>query len=154
MKRRKETPMKSLLMLCAVTGLLLAGTNSASAQDSPEDLAARCVEAVDGVVDRCTNAAADETQECVRKIRRLLAAGRVEAAHRVARACVASATERTENCARRVNRICDACIDLLLELGEPELARRVNNACEEAISQLRSLLQREKNAIETALTGG
>jgi hypothetical protein len=39
-------------------------------------------------------------------------------------------------------------------MGEPQLARRVNHVCEEAISQLRSLLQREKNAIRTALSGG
>ncbi|MBT5311430.1 MAG: hypothetical protein HOL38_07590 [Verrucomicrobia bacterium] len=147
--------MKTLLTLCAAVGVLLAASNSASAyHNSPEDLAARCVNAVDGVVDRCTNAAADETQECVRTIRRLLSNGEVRAAHRVARECIRSATTRTENCANRVDRICLACIDILLEMGEPQLARRVNGVCEDAISQLRSLLQREKNAIRTALSGG
>jgi len=147
--------MKTLLTMCAAAGLLLTASNSASAyQGSPEDLAARCVDAIDAVVERCTNATADETQECVRTIRRLLAAGRVRAAHRVARACIESATTRTQNCANRVERICNACIETLLEMGEPQLARRVNDACEEAIATLRSLLQREKNAIRTALSGG
>jgi hypothetical protein len=45
------------------------------------------------------------------------------------------------------------CIDILLDMGEPQLARRVNNACNDAIERLRSILQREKNAIRTALGG-
>ncbi|WP_339727002.1 hypothetical protein [uncultured Gimesia sp.] len=144
--------MKYLLAFCATLGLLMV-TSTASAQTSPEDLAARCVGAVNGTVERCQNAAADETQECLQKIRRLLADGRERAAHRVAAECVESATERTEKCAQRVNRICDACIDQLVNLGEPQLARRVNMVCKDAISKLRSTLQREKNAIRSAFGG-
>lgn len=144
--------MNRLFALCFTAGLMIF-TNTAFADTSPEDLAARCVTNVNGIVDRCQNAAAEETVECVRKIRRLLAAGREDAARDVARKCIRSATTRTENCANRVNRICNACIDELLELGAPQLARRVNNVCEDAISDLRSTLQREKNAIRTALGG-
>lgn len=146
--------MKTLFALCATTGLLLSASNTAMADDqSPERIAARCVDAIDDTVDRCAHAAAKETHECVREIRRLLAAGRIRAAHRVARACVRSATDRTEHCADRVELICDVCIDILLDMGEPQLARRVNNACNDAIERLRSILQREKNAIRTALGG-
>lgn len=144
--------MKYLFAFCATLGLLMV-TNTASAHTSPEDLAARCVGAVNGIVDRCQNAAADETKECLHKIRRLLADGNEQAARRVAADCIESATERTENCGKRVNRICDECIDQLVSLGAPQLARRVNNACEAAISDLRSTLQREKNAIQNAFGG-
>lgn len=144
--------MKYLFAGCAALGLMML-TTTASAQTTPEDLAARCVSAVNGIVDRCQNAAADETEECVQKIRRLLADGRERAARRVAAECIETATERTEKCAKRVNRICDACIDELVDLGAPQLARRVNNACEDAISDLRSTLQREKKVIRNALGG-
>ncbi|QDT44200.1 hypothetical protein Pan241w_43080 [Gimesia alba] len=144
--------MKTLLAFCATLGLLMV-TSTASAHTSPEDLAARCVGAVNGIVDRCQNAAADETQECLQKIRRLLAEGRERAARRVAADCIESATERTENCAKRINRICDECVDQLVSLGAPQLARRVNSACEDAISDLRSTLQRQKNAIRGAFGG-
>lgn len=144
--------MYRLFALCFAVGLMFL-TDTALADTSPEDLASRCVSKVNGIVDRCQNAAAEETVECVRKIRQLLAAGREDAAHDVARKCIRSATTRTENCAKRVNRICNACIDELLELGAPQLARRVNNVCEDAISDLRTTLQREKNAIRTALGG-
>lgn len=144
--------MKYLLAFCATLGLLMV-TSTASAQSSPEDLAARCVSTVDGIVDRCQNAAADETQECLQKIRRLLAEGRERAARRVAIDCIQSAIERTEICANRVNRVCDECIDELVNLGEPQLARRVTMVCKDAISDLRSTLQREKNAIRGAFGG-
>ena len=142
--------MKSLLAFCAAAGLMMI-TSTASAQTTPEDLAARCVKLVNKTVDRCQNAAADETKDCVRKIRRLKADGKERDARRVARECIRSATTRTENCVNRVNRICNVCIDKLVNLGAPKLARRVNNVCEDAVSDLRSTLQREKNQIRKAL---
>lgn len=144
--------MKLLLAFCAALGLMVV-TSTASAQTSPKDLAARCVAEVNATVDRCQSAGADETQECVQEIRRLLADGRERAARRVAADCVESATERTEKCANRVKRICDACIEELVNLGAPQLARRVNDACKDAISDLRFMLQRQKNVIRTALEG-
>ncbi|MFK7776657.1 MAG: hypothetical protein QM501_00880 [Gimesia sp.] len=144
--------MKYLFACCAALGLMMV-TTTASAQTSPEDIAARCVSNVNGIVDRCQDAAADETTECVRKIRRLLADGQERAARDAARKCIRSATARTEKCAKRVNRICNACIDKLVSVGASQLARRVNNVCKTAISDLRVTLQREKNMIRNAFGG-
>ncbi len=141
--------MKSLLTICAAAALMMV-TSTASAQTDPEAVAARCVSQVNDIVDRCQSAASDETTECLKTIRRLLAAGRERAARRVAKECIRSATARTEKCVKRVNRICNACIELLQRLGAPALARRVNNVCEEAIADLRTTLQREKAAIRNA----
>jgi len=144
--------MKYLFASCAALGLMMM-TTTVSAHTSPEDIAARCVGNVNGIVDRCQNAAADETAECVQKIQRLLADGQERAARDAARKCIRSATTRTENCANRVNRICNACIEKLVSMGATQLARRVNNVCEDAISDLRATLQREKNAIRNAFGG-
>lgn len=144
--------MKLLLAFCAALGLMVV-TSTASAQTSPKDLAARCVADVNAIVDRCQSAGTDETQECVQKIRRLLADGREQAAHRVGADCIESATERTEKCAKRVKRICDACIEELVNLGAPQLARRVNDACKDAIADLRFMLQRQQSVIRSALEG-
>lgn len=141
--------MKYLFACCAVLGFMTM-TTPVSAHTSPEDIAARCVNNVTGVVDRCQNAAADETTECVQTIRRLLADGQERAARDAARKCIRAATARTEKCANRVNRICNACIDQLVSMGATQLARRVNNVCEDAISDLRTTLQRQKNAIRNA----
>ncbi len=144
--------MKLLSAFCAAACIMTV-TSTVSAQSSPEDVAARCVDAVNGIVDRCQNAAKDETTQCVRKIKRLLEDGRERAARRVATDCIRSAATRTENCVNRVQRICRACIDTLLDMGAPHLARRIDNVCEEAISDLRTTLQREKTAIREALAG-
>ncbi len=144
--------MKLLFAFCTAAGLMMA-TNSAMAQSSPEDVAARCANRINEIVDRCQNAASDETTECVRKIRRLLADGRRKAARRVAAECIRSATARTEKCVNRVERLCNACIETLQDMGAPQLARRINNLCEEAIEDLRAILQRQKNAIREALAG-
>lgn len=144
--------MKNLLALCVTAVTLLFVAQPAQAH-SPPELAKRCVHAVNSVVERCTQAAAEETHRCVAKIRRLLEEGNERAAHEVARECIQMATERTRKCVARVKRICDACVEQLLAWGEPELARRVDRVCDEAVERLRSILQREKNAIRKALEG-
>ena len=143
MKNRLLTTSIALLALCL-------GSRTASAK-SPERIAHRCAEYVNGIVDRCRNAAADETQECVQQIRELLAEGRYEAARELAHECIRHATARTDACVDHVIEICRRCIDVLLDLGEPQLARRVANVCEDAIDELRHILEREKHAILAAL---
>jgi len=145
----------SALSTLAVLALFAANADSVYAQTaahpvSPVDIAKRCTARVTGVVDRCREAAVGETERCVRKIRRLLAAGHRKAARRVAEYCIRSATARTDKCIDRVQRICDACIDDLLALGAFKLARRVHAVCDEAIADLRTILQREKAAIRGA----
>ncbi len=143
--------MKVILSLMTVVGLLLI-TGSASAHTTPEDLAARCVVKIDHTVERCENAAADETADCLQQIRRLLADGQEQAARRVAADCIDSATERAEKCARYIKRLCNACIDQLVDLGATQLARRVNQVCDDAVADIRLILQREKNAIQNAFS--
>tara|TARA_R110001592_G_scaffold359790_1_gene667058 strand:- start:69214 stop:69648 length:435 start_codon:yes stop_codon:yes gene_type:complete len=141
--------MKSILSLVTVLGLMLV-TETVFAHTAPDDLAARCVAKVDQTIDRCESAAADETTECLQQIRRLLADGQEQAARRVAADCIDSATERAEKCAKYIKRLCNACIDELVNLGATQLARRVNQVCEDAISDIRLILQREKNTIQNA----
>lgn len=118
---------------------------------SPEDVAERCADRVEQVVERAANAAQDETHECVRRINALQDQGRDEAAAKLARECINNATQRTQNAARYVEEICDECIEVLLRLDAPQLARRINHLCDEAVETLRVILQREKNAILDAL---
>lgn len=136
------------MVLGMVAVVVMAG--SALAHD-PQDVAERCANKVEQVVERATNAARDETRECVRKINALQGQGRDEAAKKVARECIANATQRTRNAVRYTNAVCDECIEVLLRLDAPRLARRINNLCEEAVETMRVILQREKNAILDAL---
>ena len=128
--------------------LLISGNAYA---DSPEAVAKRCADKVEQVVARATNAAEEETHECVRQINALQEQGRHEAAAELARECIRNATQRTENAAEYVTELCDRCIVHLLELDAPQLARRIHNLCEDAIETLRAILQRETNAILDAL---
>ncbi|MBC8354936.1 MAG: hypothetical protein H8E66_23405 [Planctomycetes bacterium] len=136
------------LSLGLVVGLCMVGNALAH---SPEDVAERCANKVEQVVERATNAAQDETHECVRRINALQDEGRDEAAKRVARECITNATERTHNAVRYVNAVCDECVEVLLRLDAPQLARRINHLCDEAVETLRVILHREKNAILDAL---
>jgi len=148
----------STLSALAVLALFAANTDPVCAQTSvqpvsPVDIAERCTGQVSDVVDRCREAAAAETERCVREIRELLTAGHRKAARRVAALCIRSATARTDKCVDRVQRICNACIDDLLALGAFKLARRVHAVWEEAVAELRTILQREKAAIRNAFGG-
>ena len=129
------------LSLGLVTGFCLVGNAYAH---SPEDVAARCADKVEQIVERATH-------ECVRRINALQDKGRHEAAAELARECITNATQRTHNAARYVNEICDECVEVLLRLDAPQLARRINHLCDEAVETLRAILQREKNAILDAL---
>lgn len=131
-----------------IVGSLL--TLPALAQN-PDEIAARCLNAMQQVVDRDAAIAAEETHECVRRINALQEAGRQDAARQVARTCLTHATERSQQAAQRIRRICHECVEVLVRLGAPELARRVERGCEQAIEQLRHILQRQRNAIEQAL---
>lgn len=128
--------------------LVLASSVSAS---TPEDLAARCVQKVQQVVDRATQASQDETEKCLRRIRFLLAQGDYEGAVAVALDCIASAEERTIKAAGLIDELCERCVNALREMGEPRLALRVENFCNEAIEKLRTLLQRQKMVLRNAL---
>lgn len=143
MKIRRMTTCMAVLALCLGSRTALA--------ENPERIAHRCATYVNGIVDRCENAAAEETQECVEQIRELLAAGREEAAHELARECIRNATARTDACIEHVIMVCHRCIDLLVDLGEPQLARRVANFCEGTIEDLEHILARETHAIRQAL---
>lgn len=152
--------MKTLSALSALAVLTLFATNAAPVRAqsevgavSPEDIAQRCTGKVREVVARCREAAATETESCVRTIRKLRAAGHPKAARHVAAHCIRSATARTDRCVDRVERICNACVDKLLTLGAFKLARRVHAVCDEAVEHLRTILQREKSAIRDALGG-
>ena len=128
-------------------------SGTVDAHENPVDAAQRCVARVNHIVERCENAAADETQECIRKIRRLLEAGHRDRAVAVARDCIQSARQRTRNCIAEVRDVCGECIDYLLSVGAERLARRVRNACGDAIEDLENLLERQENAIQQALNG-
>ena len=144
---RLATCLAVLMTLCAVSP-------SANAHDTdPEDVARRCVNRVDQILDRCTRVAASETQDCVQAIRRYLAAGRRDLAIQTARECIEAARERTRRCSSAVRDVCLECIDWLLDHGAERLAARVRNVCADALDQLEHLLQRQENAIRDALNG-
>ncbi len=143
--------MKRLTALMVLFAFTLLGRPQQVRADHAAAFAQECAEHVQQIVQRCQNAAAKETHECVRRINALQAQGRERAARRVARECIEQATTRTENCVEAVHKICSDCIDVLLFLGEPELARRMHNVCEDAVEKLRGILQREKQAIQAAL---
>ncbi|MDX1968306.1 MAG: hypothetical protein SFV23_14105 [Planctomycetaceae bacterium] len=131
--------------------VLLAASTSFAAESSSEALAARCIHEVEQVVVRAANAAADETEQCVRTINALQDQGRDAAAEQVAADCLRAATGRARNAARFITRICNVCVETLIDRDEIELARRVNSACEDGIAALRQLLERETAAISEAL---
>jgi len=137
------------LMVCTLA-VFTATADSASAHD-PAQTAARCVTQINQIVDRCTNAAANETQECVRQINRLQELGRDEAAIQVAREFDHSARQRTRKCIAAIREICTECVDFLLNVGERDLAARVRWNCSDAISSVESILARETSAIQAAL---
>ena len=136
----------------AVASLCLTPT-SVQAHENPVDAAARCIASVEHLVTRGENAAAEETQQCVHKIRRLKAEGQHEAAIQVARECVSSSRRRTRTCIGEVRDICTRCIDYLLLFGAEELAGRVRYNCGAAIEQLETIQHRVENVIQEALNG-
>lgn len=143
---------RSLCFVPATVAVLLATASPTFAQDDPaEVIARRCVARVDRAVDRNRNVAAEKTAACLETIRGLLAAGNERRAILEARRCIDAAEDRAEASAIIVNRVCTECRQTLRELGAFELAARVDNVCDDAIAELRTILQRQKNALTNAL---
>ena len=146
-----------MLRTMAITGVLtvLFGVSpSVDAHQNPQDVAERCVAHVRQIVNRCENAAAQQTSACLKQVRELLAAGRKDLAIIAVRECLRAARERTRLATAEVREICGRCIDYLLQIGEDRLAARVRNVCAEAIEAIEHLLQRQENALRSALNGG
>lgn len=131
------------LVLC-VLAVVCVNTiaNDCYAHDA-EDVARHCVRRVNHIVDRCTNAVADTTVDCVRRINELLEAGEVEAARRVARACIADIRDITDACSEAIVEICTRCVTVLInEFGAEELAARVRNHCVDSLVEISTLEDR------------
>lgn len=143
----------SRILPLAALALVLT-PSAAPAEDDPAVIVARrCVGRVEQAVERNRNIAAEKTRECLQDIRRLLAAGNEDRAIAVGRRCIAAAEDRAEASADVVNELCDECLAILRELEADGLGPRVQNVCDEAILELRSILQRQRSAIEGALSG-
>ncbi len=144
---------RTAFFTCLTVASLCLIPTTVQAHENPVDAAARCIAHVEHLVNRCENAAAEETQQCVHEIRRLKADGQHEAAIQVARECVSSSRRRTRICIGEVREICIRCIDYLLQFGAEELAGRVRYNCGAAIEQLETIQQRVENVIREALNG-
>jgi precorrin-2 methylase len=139
--------------MAAVFAVVLGTTLTAYAHVNPVDVAERCVNHIDNVSDRAHNAVADDTQECVTEIRRLLRAGREEAAHAVARRCAQDARETVRIASEEIEATCAECIRYLTDVGANPLARRVYNYCEEVLADFDTLLDRQQQILADALNG-
>jgi hypothetical protein len=144
---------RTVFFTCLTVASLCLTPTSVQAHENPADAAARCIASVEHLVNRCQNAATEETQQCLHEIRRLKADGQHDAAVQVARECVSSSRRRTRICIGEVRDICTRCIDYLLLFGAEELAGRVRYNCGTAIGQLETIHQRVENAIQQALNG-
>ncbi|MDA1165716.1 MAG: hypothetical protein O3B13_21675 [Planctomycetota bacterium] len=142
---------RTAFFTCLTVVSLCLTSASVQAHENPVEAAARCMERVEHLVNRCENAASEETQQCVHEIRRLKADGQYETAIQVARECVSSSRRRTRICIGEVREICTRCVDYLLQFGAEELAARVRSHCRAAVDQLETIQQRVENAIQEAL---
>lgn len=145
--------MRRIATIATAFAALLTVTLTAQAHVQPADVAARCVNQVDEIVDRCTEVVADDTAECVLLIRRLKRAGRDEAAAAAARECHQKSKETVRMCSGMIDDLCDNCVRYLANVGAFQLARRVYNHCEDAQESLRILLSRQQEILSDALNG-
>lgn len=138
---------------CLTVASLCLMPTTVQAHENPADEAARCIAHVESLVNRCENAASEQTQQCVYEIRRLKADGQYEAAIQVARECVSSSRRRTRICIGEVRETCTRFVDYLLQFGAEGLAGRVRYNCSAAIDQLETNQRRVENVISEALDG-
>lgn len=136
------------LMLSALAMLCVSASAGNGFAHTPEEVAQHCARRVNQIGDRCTNAVADTTLECVREINHLLDEGEVEAARRVARACIEDIQHIVDVCMEAIEQVCVRCINVLLDdFGAEELAARVRNFCGDALEDLARLERRAINLI-------
>ena len=145
--------MSRLKTIAAVCAVVLGATLNAHAHFNPQDVAERCVNHVDSVVERAENAIAEDTLASVEEIRRLIRAGRDEAAHAVARQCAQDAEEIVRLATAEIGDTCEECIRYLTSVGADGLARRVYNYCEDSVAGFEVLLARQQAILAEALRG-
>ena len=145
--------MSRLKTIAAACAVILGATLNAQAHVNPQDVAERCANHVDSVVERAENAIAENTLGCVEEIRRLIRAGRDEAAHAVARQCAQDAEEVVRLATAEIRDTCEECIRYLMNVGAGALARRVYNYCDDAVAGFEELLARQHAILAEALRG-
>ena len=143
--------MNRLTTIAAVFAVVLTSTLTAQAHVDPADVAERCVNQVDGMAERCHNAIADDTIDCVAKIHRLLREGRDEAAAAVARDCLQNGRETVRICSNEITDTCTECVRYLVNVGANHLARRVFHHCGDVIDAFDVLLARQEEILADAL---
>lgn len=114
---------------------------------SPQQIARRCVAAVNQATERCIKANASVVHRCLPRLRELLAAGEREEAIKLARRCVTRIREQTEACNRHIRELCEKCIRVLIRLESPTLARRVRRHCAGSLEAVNRSAERATNAI-------
>ena len=140
-----------LFTMLAVSATICGLSSTAQAHVNPEDVAARCVDRVESLVDRYQDVTADKGQECLATIRRLLAAGRKEAAIHAGRRCIEASRQRADDVLTDTRSLCAECIEYLRTVGAYRLAARVQNACEDAALIMGATQDRLESIIDTAL---
>ena len=143
--------MSRLVTFSVVLTVVLGSALTAQAHVNPVDAAERCVARVDNIAERAENAIAEDTRECVEKIRRLIRAGRVEAAHAVARKCRQDARDIVRRASEEIRETCSKCVRYLASVGASQLARRVYDHCEGVLDSFETLLNRQQQILADAL---
>lgn len=134
----------SLLLLGCI---LISCTESKAAADDAEAVFRRCVERVNQINDRVTNAQRETLRECLPRIRRLLAEGSYQDARNLARRCIGKLESLTDAGVQALRETCFPCVRRLRELEAYRLAERLSRICAENAQQLHQQNKRAKNAI-------
>ncbi len=127
--------------------LLICSTESTSSAQDAEAVFHRCVERIQQINERVTNAQLETLQECVPRIRRLLSMGEIEEARQVARRCIGKLDSLTEAGIGALRETCRPCLERLRELKAYRLAERLSRICEESAQQLNQQNRRARNVI-------
>jgi len=126
--------------------LICCTESNASAQDA-EAVFRRCVERINQINERVTNAQRETVRECVPRIRRLLEMGEIEEARHVARRCIAKLDSITDSGLQALRDTCGPCLERLRRLKAYRLAERLARICEENAHQLKHQNRRAQNII-------
>lgn len=126
--------------------LICCTESTATAQDA-ESVFRHCVEHLDQINERTTNAQHETLLTCVPRIKRLIEAGEIEKARHAARRCIAKLDSLTEAGTIALHEACHRCVRALNELKAFRLAERLTRICREHVEQLKKQNRRAKKII-------
>ncbi len=142
---------KNLIIILSIVACLAWTTQASAAKPTAEQIANKCMTAMNAVADQCVESNEAVADKCVKRIENLLEAGEFESAFDLAGKRINTLRQKHDRCIKRISNRCETCVKKLQRVENPELVEKVKTAYAAQKSRIIESTQQTVDAIKAAL---